>query len=196
MLQDSLLWIAQCASVNCAAPIWRQIVIMVSRDSSIRGWAPPHFDFKHLLRGYRSQPEWRANRKQTGLRCFLCPVSARLLTASARFQLPPFLAVDWLTPFQGRGCRAAAAAKKPTWLTHVVYKGIHVRVGVRRWTSLLLLFVSNLCSLFNTHIFIFRYFFPGAVTGAFLFFFPLSFCVGCMVGGGSSYFWLDTDKKL
>lgn len=31
---------------------------------------------------------------------------------------------------------------------------------MRRWTSLLLLFVSNLCSLFNTHIFIFRYFAP------------------------------------
>lgn len=42
---------------------------------------------------------------------------------------------------------------------------------MRRWTSLLLLFVSNLCSLFNTHIFIFRYFAPRRRDGFSLFFF-------------------------
>lgn len=94
-------------------------------------------------------------------RCVLGPVSARLLTAAARFQLPPSLCRDWLSLFQGRGCRAAAAAKsQPDWLMLFIKESMQ-RVGVRRWTSLLLRFVSNLCSLFNAHIFIFRYFAPG-----------------------------------
>lgn len=86
----------------------------------------------------RSQtgPECRGGkktRKQTktaaaGRRRVLGPVSARLLTAAACFQLPPSLGRDWLSLFQGRGCRAAAAAKsQPDWLM------LFIKEPMREW---------------------------------------------------------------
>lgn len=113
------------------------------RAKFLHSW--PFCRIKHLLNVLRSQAEPISGEKHSPWSACPRPVSARLLMTAAHFHLPPSCSRDCLSLFQGWGCgELQRQYKKPTWLTHVVYKGIHAGVGVRRWTSLFVCFVSNL----------------------------------------------------
>ena len=136
-------------------------------NSSTVGCSMAQGSGKHLLNVLRTQTEPITREKRSPWSVCPPPVSGQLLMTCGSLPSSSLLTavIGWVWSKDG-DVESYSGNKKPTWLTHVVYKGIHAGVGVRRWTSLFVcVCVLDLWQLFNINIFIFRYVLP--TTGVF-----------------------------
>lgn len=74
-------------------------------NSSTVGCSMAQGSDKHLLNVLRSQTEPIAREKHSPWSVCPLPISGQLLMTAAGFHVPPSCRRDWLSLFQGRGCR-------------------------------------------------------------------------------------------